>query len=127
MVDTSVLIARETGRPIDLTQVPQHWSVCVVSVAELHLGVLATTDVETRTRRLATFEFAAALDPILIDVPAAQRWATLRIRLREEGRRAKINDLWIAAVAQANGLPIVTQDDDFDAIEAVGGPEVIRV
>jgi predicted nucleic acid-binding protein len=51
----------------------------------------------------------------------------LRVRLAEEGRRAKINDLWIAAVALANDLPVVTQDDDFDPIEAVGCPAVIRV
>jgi len=35
--------------------------------------------------------------------------------------------VWIAAIAAANDLPVVTQDDDFDAIEAVGGPRVIRV
>ena len=47
--------------------------------------------------------------------------------LAEEGRSAKVNDLWIAAVAAANGMDVVSQDDDFDAIEAVGGPSVIRV
>jgi hypothetical protein len=35
--------------------------------------------------------------------------------------------LWIAAIAAANDLPIVTQDADFDPINAVGGPAVIRV
>ena len=38
-----------------------------------------------------------------------------------------VNDLWIAAVAAANDLPVVTQDSDFDALEAIGGPTVIRV
>ena len=38
-----------------------------------------------------------------------------------------MNFLWIAAVAKANGMDVVTLDDDFDAIEAAGGPSVIRV
>ena len=67
------------------------------------------------------------LEPLPVDAAAARHWAMLRVRLAEEGRRAKINDLWIAAVAMANGLPVVTQDADFDPIEAVGGPLVIRV
>ena len=32
----------------------------------------------------------------------------LRVKLAEQRRRAKINDLWIAAVAQANGMAVVT-------------------
>jgi predicted nucleic acid-binding protein len=38
-----------------------------------------------------------------------------------------MNDLWIAAVAAANDLPIVTQDSDYDPLEAIGGPQVIRI
>ena len=38
-----------------------------------------------------------------------------------------VNDLWIAAVAEANALPVVTEDADFDAIQDLGGPDVIRV
>jgi len=34
-----------------------------------------------------------------------------------------------AAIApgEANELPIVTQDDDFAALEYIGGPAVIRI
>ena len=39
----------------------------------------------------------------------------------------KINDLWIAAVALANGLPIVTQDQDFDALPDFPGITLIHV
>ncbi len=38
-----------------------------------------------------------------------------------------MNDLWIDSVASANSMEVVSQDDDFDAIEIVGGPAVIRV
>jgi predicted nucleic acid-binding protein len=43
-------------------------------------------------------------------------WAFLISRLRAEGRRAPVNDSWIAAMAIAHGVPIVTQDSDYDAI-----------
>jgi predicted nucleic acid-binding protein len=51
-------------------------------------------------------------------------WARLRVHLAQSGRRLNINDLWIAAVAAARGLPVVTQDDDFGPVEAIGGLEV---
>jgi predicted nucleic acid-binding protein len=62
-----------------------------------------------------------------VTAEAARHWAALRVRLAEEGRAAKVNDLWIAAIAAANKMDIVSQDGDFDAIETVGGPHVIRV
>ena len=127
LLDTSVFIARESGRRLSVGALPEEAAVSVVSVAELHAGVLAAVDTSTRARRLATLEAVQAVEALPITVEAARRWAELRVRLAEQGRRAKVNDLWIAAVAQANGMDVVTQDDDFDAIEAVGGPVVVRV
>ena len=51
-------------------------------------------------------------------------WARMHVHLAQSGRRLNINDLWIAAVAAARGLPVVTQDDDFGPVEAIGGLEV---
>jgi predicted nucleic acid-binding protein len=127
LLDTSVLIAGESGRPLDSSALPDETFVCVVTVAELHAGVLNARDTATRATRLRTVDALASLEPLAITSEAARRWAVLRVRLAEEGRRAKINDLWIAAVAAANDLAVITQDDDFDPIAAVGGPPVIRV
>ena len=127
LLDTSVLIAAEDGRRLDAGSIPAETAVSVVTMAELHAGVLAAKDTDTRARRLSTLDAVAALDALPVTAEAARHWANLRVRLAEEGRSAKINDLWIAAVAAANDLDVVTQDTDFDAIEAVGGPAVIRV
>lgn len=127
LLDTSILIAEESGRRIENLSVPEETAISVITIAELHAGVLAATDTGTRARRLATLDAAAAIDPLPVTAEVARHWAALRVRLAEEGSRAKINDLWIAAVAAANDLDVVTQDNDFDAIEAVGGPTVIRV
>jgi predicted nucleic acid-binding protein len=69
----------------------------------------------------------AALHPLPIDAPAASHWARPRVLLHEAGRRANVNDLWIASVAVANDLPIVTQDDDFDVLTELGLVEVVKV
>lgn len=127
LLDTSVLIAGESGRRLDTESLPEQTAISVVTVGELHAGVLAAADTATRARRLSTLEAAAAVEPLPITTEAARRWAEVRVRLAEQGRRAKINDLWIAAVAMANGMDVITQDDDFDVIEAAGGPSVIRV
>ncbi len=127
LLDTSVLIAQESNRPLDVSSLPDEIAVSVVTIGELHLGVLAAPDTRTRATRLATLDAISAVEPLPVTAEAAQQWAVLRARLAEEGRRAKINDLWIAAVAAANRLDVVTQDDDFDPIAAVGGPSIIRV
>jgi hypothetical protein len=127
LLDTSVLIARQGGRRLDFDALPAQTAVSVVTVAELHAGVLSARDTQTRARRLATLDAISAVDALPVTAEAARRWAMLRVRLAEEGRAAKVNDLWIAAVAAANGFDVVTQDSDFDAIESVGGPAVIRV
>jgi predicted nucleic acid-binding protein len=126
-LDTSVLIATESGRPLDTNALPDEVFISVVTIAELQAGVLAAADTATRARRLATLDSVAGLEALPIDVVAAGHWATLRVRLAEERRRVNVNDLWIAAVAAANDLAVVTQDSDYDALEAVGGPRVIRI
>lgn len=127
LLDTSVLIASESGRRLNSDALPEQTAISVVTIGELHAGVLAAPDTATRAGRLSTLAAASAVEPLPITVDAALRWAELRVRLAEQGRRAKVNDLWIAAVAKANGMDVVTQDDDFDAIEEAGGPSVIRV
>ena len=127
LLDTSVLIASESGRPLDTASLPDEAFISVITIAELHAGVLAARDTKTRSVRLATLEAVAGLEPLPVDTAAASQWATLTVKLAEDGRRAKVNDLWIAAIAAANNLPVITQDDDFEPIEAVGGLVVIRV
>jgi predicted nucleic acid-binding protein len=127
LLDTSVFIARESGRPINIELLPDESAICAITTAELHVGVLAANDSETRARRLATLEATSGIYTVPVDEPAARIWARMRVHLAETGRRARINDLWIAAVAAANRLPVVTQDDAFDVVEGVAGLLVIRV
>lgn len=113
IADTSVFIARESGRALDVSALPDDLGVSIITIGELRTGVLGAVDVDTRDRRLATFSAAQALDPIPIDEPVAGAWARLRILLRDSGQRMPVNDSWIAATAISLGVAIVTQDDDY--------------
>jgi len=44
-------------------------------------------------------------------------WAQMRVVVGQSGRRINVNDLWIAATAAVHGMPVCTQDDDFDVLE----------
>lgn len=124
LADTSVFIAREARRPIDIEAMPDRLAVSVVTIGELRAGVLAATDAVARDRRLDTLTAALSLEPIPIDIEVANAWARLRLALRDAGLRMPVNDSWIAATAMALDVPIVSQDDDFPTIT---GLKVISV
>jgi len=127
VVDTSVLIASENGRAVDESGLPEDPVMSVVTFAELHAGVLAAPDSESRARRMATLDRYALIEVLDVTEVVAAEWARLRVHLAEQGRRVNVNDLWIAASAVAHRLPIVTQDDDFDPLDGVRGLVVVRV
>lgn len=124
IADTSVFIARESGRPIQTESLPEEIGVSVITVGQLRAGVLAALDVETRDRRLATLTQALALEPIPIDGSVAESWARLRLLLRDTEQKMPVNDSWICATAITLALPVVTQDEDY--VE-VPGLDVIKV
>ncbi|MEO8323439.1 MAG: type II toxin-antitoxin system VapC family toxin [Actinomycetota bacterium] len=123
LADTSVFIAVEQDRSL-ADPPPKNVAVSVITVGELRLGVLAAGDGPTRARRLETLSRAEALDPLPIDSSVAHAWATLRLALRDNGKRMPLNDSWIAATAIANRIPVVSQDGDYDDVP---GLEVVRV
>lgn len=127
VLDTSVFIASESGRYLDEALIPDEVATTVVTLAELHAGVLAAKTSDVRAQRLATLEFIADMETLPVDDEAARMWARLRIHLAETGQRVRINDLWIAAIAASRGLPVVTQDDDFAVLDGAANLTVIRV
>lgn len=124
LADTSVFIAAESQRPLDVARMPDELAVSVITIGELRAGVLATADVSVRDRRLTTLVRALAFTPIPIDSEIADAWATLRVLLRDRGLRMPVNDSWIAATALSLGVPVVTQDADYVDLP---GLSVVRV
>jgi len=124
LADTTVFIARESGRPLDETALPDELAVSIITIGELRAGVLSAEDVRVRDRRLVALTAAMTLDPVPVDDEVAEHWARLRVLLRDTGQRMPVNDSWIAATAMALAVPIVTQDDDYVELDEL---PVIRV
>jgi predicted nucleic acid-binding protein len=118
LLDTSVFIAAEAGRP--LTSLPDEAAISVVTLAELHLGVLLAKDGLTRARRLRTVtRVERELAAIPIDSEVAHIFASIVAEARVAGRRPRVMDVWIAATCVRHGLVVFTQDADFDDIPQV--------
>ena len=116
LLDTSVRIAREAERP--LGEVPDRVAVSVVTIGALQLGILNAGDDVTRARRADTLDLARAADPIPIGQAIMVTWARLVSASKAAGvhRTIKLTDALIAATAIEHGLPVVTQDSDYDQL-----------
>ena len=116
LLDTSVFIAREDDRPLE--ELPDRVAISVVTIGELQLGVLNATDDEIRARRADTLALARAADPIPITEAVMVTWASLVADCRDAGihRTVRLTDALIAATAIEHGLPVVTQDGDYEKI-----------
>jgi predicted nucleic acid-binding protein len=122
LLDTSVFIARETGR--ELEELPDRVAVSVVTIGELQLGVLNAPDDAARMRRADTLALARSADPIPISEAVMTAWARLVADCKAAGihRTVKLTDALIAATAVEHGLPVVTQDGDYRKIASAHLP-----
>ncbi len=124
VLDTSVFIASEQERPLQIADLPPLTAVSVVTLAELELGVHMAANDAVRARRLRTLrDVQTAYEALPIDAAVASHFAELVAAARRNGRRPRVHDAWIAATARANDAAVVTQDADFAAFNV----DVIRV
>ena len=123
LLDTSVLVAGEQGRP--LVSLPEESAISVVTLAELHIGVLLADEPRIRAQRMRSLsEVDRTFDALPIDKDVARNFAMIVADARQRGRRPKIMDTWIAATGVTHDLPVYTQDADFDDLAEV---QVVRV
>jgi predicted nucleic acid-binding protein len=125
ILDTSVFIAHEQGRDLAAGSLPDEAAVSVVSLAELELGVHLATSAEIRARRLSTLRAVqTTYEALPVDEQVASSFARIVADARRAGQRPTVQDTWIAATALAHGVPVYTQDADFDGIPGI---QVVRV
>jgi predicted nucleic acid-binding protein len=113
LLDTSVLIAAEEG-PADDT------AISVVSLTELHFGVLVARDDDTRSRRMQRLgAIEAHFDALPFDAAVARECGRLHAAVAKRGGqpRRRSLDLAIAATANVHGVPLLTYNiKDFQII-----------
>jgi predicted nucleic acid-binding protein len=117
VLDTSVLIA---SRPLPGDH---DYAISIVSLAEMHLGVLRATGtpgLAARVRRLSEIEHE--FDPIPVDSLVARSYAECAQAVLAAGRspRPRVFDLLIAATARVEGAKLFTLNpDDFRGLEGL--------
>lgn len=115
VLDTSVLIGAQP--PPAGTEA----AISVVSIAELHFGLLVAADDATRalrTTRLGLLE-ARFPDPLTLDDRVAREWGRLQAAVAQRGGkpRRRSSDLAIAATANVHGATLLTHNlKDFSII-----------
>ncbi len=116
LLDTSVVIALAQGEPVAM---PDASAISIVTLCELHHGVLAADDAR-RPARLATLVLAETeFRALTLDARAVPHYGRIMSAARREGRRPGMNDVLIAATAAGHGLPIYTRDRDFVGLDGV--------
>lgn len=118
LLDTSVVIDLDI---IDPGALPLTVGVSAITMAELAAGPAATLDLAERARRQDRLQRAeAAFEAIPFGSDAARAYGRVHAAVVAAGRqpRRRLADLMIAAVAVAEGLPLVTRNpDDFLGLE----------
>lgn len=113
LLDTSVLVAAEEGPEEDA-------AISVVSLTELHFGVLVAADEQTRAvrvRRLGAIE--DHFDALPFDAAIARECGRLHALVAQRGGqpRRRALDLAIAATANVHRVPLLTLNaKDFEIL-----------
>jgi predicted nucleic acid-binding protein len=115
VLDTSVLIGSQP-QPAGTDA-----AISVVSIAELHFGLLVATDDASRALRATRLGLVEARfpDPLALDDRVAREWGRLQAAVAQRGGqpRRRSADLAIAATANTHGATLLTHNlKDFDLI-----------
>lgn len=120
LLDTSVLIDLEV---VDPRLLPAVLSISALTLAELAAGPHSASTPEERAARQQRLQWAeGTFDPLPFDTEAARAYGRIVAAVLAAGRhsRRRVVDLQIAAVASANGLPLMTRNPrDFQGLEPV--------
>ena len=115
ILDTSVLIAT------DVEPLEGELAISAASLAELHFGVLVTTDPGIRAERLRRLSLLQrTFDALPVDDDVATSYGHLAAALVASGRtpRSRVMDLLIAATAHAHAARLYTRNaNDLAGIE----------
>lgn len=110
LLDTDVLSLIMKGRldPADSALIDHTWCVSFVTVAELAKGIVMAgwglrqwNDLSDWLRELVILPY---------DLRVSYVWGQLAGQTQRQGRPRPVNDMWIAAVALANGVPLATRN-----------------
>jgi tRNA(fMet)-specific endonuclease VapC len=93
--------------------------VPVVVLGELRAGFAAGSRPDSNERELRSFLAHPAVDVLEVDEATSVIYAEIVHQLRRAGNPMPANDIWIAAIAAREALPVLTYDAHFQNITRV--------
>ena len=118
IADTSAIIGLSRHDPTAIAVIGQsNFAITYVTVAELALGIRKARKANAALRQIdrvlqgRQVFYPSELTPLI--------YAEVCHELEKEGIRIPSNDMWIAAVALENNLPLVARDEHFTRVKGL--------
>ena len=118
LIDTNIysLAMRGDADVIDQLQQLDDIGFSVISLGELLVGFRGGIRETPNRAELARFLDSPRVRLLQIDPETAEFYAVIVQALKRAGTPIPTNDIWIAATAQRNGLPVLTRDRHFSMV-----------
>jgi predicted nucleic acid-binding protein len=119
ILDTNALTAFIDGQPAIGARLSAESRVAipVIVLGEFRYGIAGSRHRAAYERWLD--DHLPQFEILPITELTAVSYARVRMALKKIGRPIPANDAWIAALCLQHRLPVLTRDDDFDAVPGV--------
>jgi predicted nucleic acid-binding protein len=95
----------------------KNFAITFVTLAELHLGILKTNDQIAALRRV--LEVLTGQSICHTSAITSMLYADIYYDLEKRGEMIPVNDIWIAASALENRLPLLARDQHFSKVRGL--------
>lgn len=121
LIDTNIYSHAMRGDD-EVVTILQHIArigISAVSIGELLSGFKAGNREETNRQELNIFLDSPRVDLYYVDEVTAEFYSAILDQLKKQGTPIPTNDIWIAATALQQGLPVYTFDQHFEYISGL--------
>ena len=117
LLDTNIVSALLKGEVIiaDNLDKAETAYIPIIVVGELYYGASFSSQVEKNTAELK--KVTSRYQLLSLDEETTAVYGNIKTALRRKGKPIPENDIWIAAIAIQNDIPLVTRDNHFKEIE----------
>lgn len=119
LLDTNVVVRILNGDKSLVQQLIDYNNICTCSVVlgELLYGAEKSSRVQENKNKAQSF--CSNFEILSVDEKVSESYGVLKNKLLSQGKVLPENDMWIAAIAIANNVSVITQDKHFEEIENI--------
>jgi tRNA(fMet)-specific endonuclease VapC len=121
LIDTNIYSHAMRGDTeiIEILQRVAHIGITAISIGELLSGFKAGNKEKINRQELNQFLDSPRVTLYSLDEQTAEYYCLILDQLKNNGTPIPTNDIWIAAVAFQQGMPIYTKDQHFNKIKGL--------